>query len=89
MIIRARIRLQACTTSYRLAFVSVSGAAHGVAKGPLEHYEVVASSWNHAQRILKHFDVLGHSRIGPRTVDSYTRDIGVAPWGLRKLGERQ
>jgi hypothetical protein len=29
--------------------------------------------------------VLGHSRIGAKTADSYTKDIGQAPWGLREL----
>lgn len=79
MIIRASVRLQRPATPIaRQAFIP-----KGRADSATDAYEVVASSWAHVRRILKHFDVVGHSMARPDTVESYTKDLGTAPWGLR------
>lgn len=78
MIVKAIIKLQACRTKDRQAFVRNKDKEHGIAKGRISRYEVVGESWSHVRRVLKNFDVMGHSAVGPATVESWSKDIGHA-----------
>ena len=78
MVIKAVVKLQRCRTSSRHAFVDRNRQEHGIARGPVERYEVTGESWAHIRRILRNFDVMGHSIVRPETVESYTKDCGHA-----------
>lgn len=93
MIIKAVVRLQACVSSGlslervpdRSGFVARGREAHGIAKGRIGWYCVTAESWAGIRRVLKHWDVMGYSMVGPATVESHTRDIGSRPGGVQPV----
>ena len=86
MIVKAVVKLQSCTSKKdRYAFVAKDRPEHGIAKGRIAQYEVVASSWAHVRRVLKNFDVMGFTNVRPETVEDYREDIGSLNAGLRRL----
>jgi len=84
MIIKAIVKLQRCRTSKRQAFVGRDRDQHGIAKGPVQFFEVTGDSWTHVRRVLKNFDVMGYSEVRPTTVERFTKDLG-NPYGRLRL----
>ena len=78
MKILACLRLQQCTTKDRLVFVPKGQETHGIAAGRIVYHVAEGGSWAAIRRMLKYFNVMGRSQVGPKTVDSFTKDIGHA-----------
>lgn len=73
--IRALLKLQACTTRPgRRAFVGKGRLAHGIAAGQVTLYEVTAATWPAVRRAVASADTsgrrtMGFSAVGPSTVE--------------------
>lgn len=83
--IRAYIRLQRFRTNERMAFVGRKWECHGVAAGPILHYWVQGNSWAHIRRVLKTFEVTGHTNVNPMSVQAWTADTGKAEGKLHRI----
>lgn len=76
--IQAIVKIQGCTTKPgRRAFVSRNYPQHGIARGPVRHYIVTASSWAAVRRAVAGYDTsggrtMGFTNVNPDTVESFT-----------------
>jgi hypothetical protein len=86
--IRAIVRLQACTTKPgRRAFVGKGWPCHGIAAGTIRFYEVTAPSWAQARKAIGDYDTTGKrtmafSSVGPETVEQW-ETVDIAGSGCR------
>jgi hypothetical protein len=85
MRLRVYVKLQGCNTNDRLAFVGRHRDAHGIAKGLVSIYAVEAESWPGIRRVLKNFDVMGHSACDKSSAQAFVKDIGAAAGRMWRL----
>jgi hypothetical protein len=74
--ITAYVRLQACVTNDRRAFISRNVDTHGTAKGPIDYYEVSGATWNAIRGVLRAEHVIGVTGIRYNTVQGHWEGPG-------------
>jgi hypothetical protein len=86
--ITAYIRLQACVTNGRRAFVSRNFDTHGTAKGRVDYYEVSGPTWNAIRGVLRAENVIAVTSVREDTVQGHLDGPGeILPFRKIELAE--